>query len=1008
MIVRLVLWMFVALFVAGLGGGGWWLTHRTDDPAARAVALEGRSDFRGAVIEWRNAVLKHPESADAQLRLSEAMLRVYDGAAAEKGFRTAELKGADHWAVLAGLGEADLLQGKWQALLDELPDDGPTPAQKSRLLLLRGTAQIALRHFDAAQATLTALDRMGSPGTGSPGTGSPGTGSPGTGSQATEPLLLAAQLARATGDAATADAKVDAALRQNPRLLEALLLKTRLLMGRNALPQAIDMAGRAIEAAPWSLAPRLDRATLLMMSGDEAKARTDIDFVQARRPAVPLAVFLDAVLLSRTGKDIEANAALDRLGANGDQFPRADYLHATVAARLGNAERAMALATRYNARFPADREGILLLARTELVARRPDLAAPLLEKALANPQAVIDTAKPASAAADTTKPASAAADTTKPASAAADTTKPASAAADTTKPASAAADTTKPASAAPDTAMLALLGAAYEAQGNDAAALRVRQAAAAAAPGNPGVLTGLGLSQLRLGDTTAGMETLERSAALAPPSPSISNGLFGAALGAGDLAQAQAVLERRRAQEGETEAVGSMSALLLLARGDGDGARQAFEAVVKAYPDATGAKVNLAKLQMVQGHAAEADTLLQQILAKAPGDPLALAALVELRAQAKDYAGALTAVGAAEAATPGEERLLVLRASILVRSGDAKGAAALLETRRATAVLSPAALAVLARAEAAAGTTDAAITTYREILKAAPNDGPAQLGLLTALLRTNRVDEARATLRAGLAQSPGTLRLLQGLTSLELRTAGLDAALKTAAELRADPRNMPDAAILQGDVLMQAGQTARAVQAYRAEFDLVPSKLLALRVADSTAAAGQADAAATFLRAWAQGHPDDPDVSRVLARMDVAAGRWSEAQTDLEARLKRRPNDPIALNDLAFIYQTHNDDRALALAQQAYRLAPGPEIADTLGWIMLQHGDPSGALALLQRAQIGLPDNPAVAYHLAAALQKDGQPEESRKLLQSLVARPQPFEDRSAAESLLRALPPAR
>jgi Flp pilus assembly protein TadD len=237
---------------------------------------------------------------------------------------------------------------------------------------------------------------------------------------------------------------------------------------------------------------------------------------------------------------------------------------------------------------------------------------------------------------------------------------------------------------------------------------------------------------------------------------------------------------------------------------------------------------------------------------------------------------------------------------------------------------------------------------------------------------------------------------------LELETSGLDAALKLAADLRAKPDAMPAAALLKGDLLVGAKQFDRAVDAYQAEFAQAPSQVLALRLAAADAGAGRWDPAATVLRDWLTTHPDSPEVSGVLAKLDERAGRFGLAVGELETRLHHRPNDPAALNDLAWIYQTQNDPRALALAQRAYMLAPAPQIADTLGWIMLSRGDIAAATALLQKAVEQRPGDPSLTYHLALAMEKSGRPDDGRKLLEPLLAKPDAFDERPAAEKLLQ------
>jgi Flp pilus assembly protein TadD len=69
---------------------------------------------------------------------------------------------------------------------------------------------------------------------------------------------------------------------------------------------------------------------------------------------------------------------------------------------------------------------------------------------------------------------------------------------------------------------------------------------------------------------------------------------------------------------------------------------------------------------------------------------------------------------------------------------------------------------------------------------------------------------------------------------------------------------------------------------------------------------------------------------------------------------------------------------------------------------MLSRGDVEAATALLQKAVDQRPGDPSLIYHLALAMEKSGRPDDGRKLLEPLLAKPDAFEDRPAAEKLLQ------
>ena len=75
-----------------------------------------------------------------------------------------------------------------------------------------------------------------------------------------------------------------------------------------------------------------------------------------------------------------------------------------------------------------------------------------------------------------------------------------------------------------------------------------------------------------------------------------------------------------------------------------------------------------------------------------------------------------------------------------------------------------------------------------------------------------------------------------------------------------------------------------------------------------------------------------------------------EAIAQYEALLKLKPNGALDLNNLANLYQSEKDSRAMATAELALRLAPdNPAVQDTLGWILVEQGQLPRALDLLAK-----------------------------------------------------------
>jgi putative PEP-CTERM system TPR-repeat lipoprotein len=759
-------------------------------------------------------------------------------------------------------------------------------------------------------------------------------------------LLAAARLAIALKDYDTADQKIEAALKIKPDMVDALLAKGQILAGRGDRAGAMAIADKLVAAQPNLAAARLDRANQAILMGNDKKAQDDVNAVLATQPRNAGATYMNAVLMVRAGKYVEAGTEFQKLGNVMARFPRAMYFQALVAANLGQLEQAIDFATHYVARSPNDPDGVRLLARTLLTAKQPDKAIDVLKKAVDAGQG--------------------------------------------------------------DSQTLDLLGRAYALTGKSSDSIKTLEKATTLSPTDPNILTHLASSQMQEGDSSGAQLTLEKSIDLAPKQVSTGEALVAAALSSGDIAGAEAALDRLRAQVGDTEQVGILTGMVKLGRLDLDGGRVAFANTLKQFPDSVNAKLNLAKVLVLQGRRPEGEALLKEILTKDPANLAALGTLVQLLVADNQFQAAIQLVEAARTAAPTNLGFTAMLTDLIVRSGDPRRSVAMLQAMRDTDELPPILLAAMARAQAAAGLTDEALKTYRTILTATPNDLNARRNQIELLLKNRDVDAAKASLQDALKASPGNIGVMSAMVTLESQTSGLDGGLKLADQLRNDPANLPNSTVLRGDVLMIGKRYADAEQAFLAEYKLAPTAPLVLRLANAAASAGHNDDATNYLRDWLKQKPDDVDTTQMLALLDIRAKRYPDAEKHLQTVLSKRPGDTVALNNLAWLYGLRNDPRGRSMAQRAYLQAPTPETADTLGWIMVKQGDAKSALPLLQQANTQRPTDLTVKYHLAVALNDNGQKDDAVKLLQPIVAGGGDFDDKGNARKLLEDLTPKK
>jgi tetratricopeptide (TPR) repeat protein len=134
--------------------------------------------------------------------------------------------------------------------------------------------------------------------------------------------------------------------------------------------------------------------------------------------------------------------------------------------------------------------------------------------------------------------------------------------------------------------------------------------------------------------------------------------------------------------------------------------------------------------------------------------------------------------------------------------------------------------------------------------------------------------------------------------------------------------------------------------------------------------------------------PDTSAHAYAAAQLSLAGGDDEGAEKRLREVVSRFPGHAGARNDLAWILAERGEelDWALALAEEAQRIDPSPEVLDTLGWVHFRRGESSAAVGVLEQAAAARADSPSIRYRLGVALKKAGDPERAREMLEEAIA----------------------
>lgn len=292
------------------------------------------------------------------------------------------------------------------------------------------------------------------------------------------------------------------------------------------------------------------------------------------------------------------------------------------------------------------------------------------------------------------------------------------------------------------------------------------------------------------------------------------------------------------------------------------------------------------------------------------------------------------------------------------------------------------------RAQLAAGDAEAARQTFEQWTQTQPDAAMAQFYLADALIGVGQADAADAAIDRAVELEPMNLTARVGQVKSLVRRGKLDEAKAAIGALKDNFGEQPGVLGIEGWFAVGTGdwQTARATLSRALELQS-DSEVTQLLVRALWAQQAHDEALVVMNRRLAQA-PHDLPVLLLLAGSYLTLERDADARAAYARVVEAYPNHVPALNNLAWLGRDEDLQAALGHATAAHALAPDdPHVLDTLGNLLLLHGDIDDGIARLRSAAGTLPDDPEVQLHLGRALAEHGQPGEARELLTRLVER---------------------
>lgn len=508
---------------------------------------------------------------------------------------------------------------------------------------------------------------------------------------------------------------------------------------------------------------------------------------------------------------------------------------------------------------------------------------------------------------------------------------------------------------------------------NPAEALKLIEENINKSPSDPSLLAIYGLAALSHGEEQKGIQAIEKALALAPDRSRLRLALADYYTKKGNSLAAMAQLKEAVAKTPEDFAIRARLIKQLLINKQPDQAKAEAEQIAGKFTANPEALAIAASTFLQLKMPAQAKATYDKALSIDPKHINSLVGKSLLQIQAQQWQEAIDTTNSILAIDPDNLRAYKVLVVASAKANKLDGLAEALKTLSKDNINAWGPDATLAEYYLSKGDPETALIHAKESLarsgfKGYPKRLASNVYMQLARIATQKKDyaEARTKLVEALQSDTNSLPLLDLLAHVEISAEKYREVDKIAKQIRDAYPDSPTPDIIESDKLFKQQKTEESKAILKALWKKTPTDAIAGRLLVLL----KGDEAKAFAQEWSGKLQSSAEAQVSYAMLQQSNGDVDAAIATYKKALQLSPNDPRALNNLAWIFYENNKfDDALKLSTQAVLVAPNdPAILDTHGWILFNTGKNEEAKSILLKAAQLAPGSAEIQDHYKKAL----------------------------------------
>lgn len=545
-------------------------------------------------------------------------------------------------------------------------------------------------------------------------------------------------------------------------------------------------------------------------------------------------------------------------------------------------------------------------------------------------------------------------------------------------------------------------------------------------------------ARIAQGNIEAAVELLTRVVKLEPKSNAAKARLAAAYLSGGSEELGLKTLKGILAEDPTYDDADTFIVMYYLRQKQVVEAISAAQAYTKRNPSAR-SYVLLARTYLVNSQKDQATRAFEKAMELKPGDPVAGNSLADFALLAKDYgtarkhyqkvlehnpehmetrikvAGTFAMEGKEEAMLANLDATLVayprameprlVKAQYYIGKGQADKAIPLLEALSDKQKEHPDALMTLATLELTTNRFNQAVTTIGRLVDTNPNNAEYHYMKSRAYAGLGDEEKVSSELDRTLELDPNHFNAKLAVARLALGSSEMLVFEDKLMALKKAAPDSPDVVHLEVAYASKQGDQERAQELLAGLFKRQPTTSNVISLAALMQSVGDVEGAIAQLLRWLDKNANDVAVRTQLAQIYGSVNQVKDVIYQCREILKLEPDNIVALNNLSWHLINEDPKQSLVYAKRAVALSPeSSAILDTLAMAQLKNNDITEARLSIDRALALSPKSPDIRFHEAKIRAAEGDKKGAIVALNSLLRKKEEFLERDDAKEYLKTL----